>query len=481
MPAAVTCQVNRLTTRSAAGAPELRPQGGVVQQPADGPGQRTRIVRRDEQPRLPVVAHDFGQRAASGGHHGDATGHRFDRRQREALVERGHHGNLRFAIETSQRIVADAADAVHGVRQSQAHDGPINPAALIRPPDHGQLNVALGAQLGDGFEERHQTLHRDVATRGHHDAPRLGRHVLERTEHRVVDPDRHHGHALRGHTHLRGDVVPRVLRHRQHGGQCPRHPDLHAEEPEPSASGETLPGVGCMGQGELAVDRDGMVQRRQQGPAVFDHSEHCVAQALIVVHDVEFVTAFSQQLTNSQRIGQRLSESRRAHDGEFSQVLTRVEFAGMGHPERIGVAVEIETGHRGETHTLVQLRPRGAREDLHGMTECDQLTGQVAGIDPLAPAARVPPVGEEGDASPPWSRWCGRDPGGHLDVARALPGFLGFDPLLAGGLRQRMSRLDPAWPHSLPEPPSSSANGALETASLRSHPSPNQPSTVSST
>ena len=244
-----------------------------------------------QQARLPVGAHDFGQRAAGRGHDGDAAGHRLDGRQREALVERGHDRHLGLAVEAGQLVVADAADAVHGVGQSEAGDGLVDPATFVGTADDGQLDVALGAQLGHRLEQRHQALHRDVAARRDHDAPRHRGDVVEGAEHRVVDPDRHHRHPLRRHAHLRGDVPARVLRHRDHGRERTRHPYLHAEESEPAARGEALPRVRRVRKGQLAVDRDGVVQRRQQRPAVLDHAQHAVAQALVVVHDVELVAA----------------------------------------------------------------------------------------------------------------------------------------------------------------------------------------------
>ena len=109
-------------------------------------------------------------------------------------------------------------------------------------------------------------------------------------EDRVVHSHRHHRHALGPDLHLRGDVLPGVLRHGHDGGQRPRHPDLHAEEPEPAPLREPLPGTGRVGQGELPVHRDGVVQGGEQGPPVLDQAEHPVAEALVVVHDVEVRT-----------------------------------------------------------------------------------------------------------------------------------------------------------------------------------------------
>ena len=81
-------------------------------------------------------------------------------------------------------------------------------------------------------------------------------------------------------------------------------------------------------------------------------------------------------------------------------------------------------------------------EHLDRVTQGDQLTGQVAGVDALSTATGVPSVDEEGDPQTPWSGRRGGNRGRKLNVARALPGFLCLNPLLARRFRQRMSRLD---------------------------------------
>ena len=130
MPAAVTCQVKRLTTRSRPAAPSGARSAGSSSSRAMAAGQRAGVVRRHQQAGLAVGAHDLGQRAAGGRHHGHAAGHGLDGRQREALVQRGHHGHLGLAVEPGQLVVADAADALHRVGQAQPGDGPVDPAAL---------------------------------------------------------------------------------------------------------------------------------------------------------------------------------------------------------------------------------------------------------------------------------------------------------------------------------------------------------------
>src|SRR6516164_4715956 len=126
----------------------------------------------------------------------------------------------------------------------------------------------------------------------------------------------------------------------------------------------------------------------------------------------------------------------------------------MRDPEGIGIPVEVEAGDGREAHTRVELGPRRPGEDLDRVTQCHELAGQVTGVHALAATARVPPIGEVRDAPAPATRWGRGNRGGHLKVARPLPGLFGLDPLLAGSLRQWLSRLDP-WRHSLPERPGS--------------------------
>ena len=85
------------------------------------------------------------------------------------------------------------------------------------------------------------------------------------------------------------------------------------------------------------------------------------------------------------------------------------ELAEPGDPEGIGLAVEVEAGHRGEADALVHIGPGLAGEHLDRVAESDQLTGEVAGVDTLTAAAWVAPIDEEGDAQPAGRRGAGSD------------------------------------------------------------------------
>jgi hypothetical protein len=74
------------------------------------------------------------------------------------------------------------------------------------------------------------------------------------------------------------------------------------------------------------------------------------------MHEVEISAAPGEQLACAQREGARLGKSRRAHDPELEKVCQGLEFLESRNPERIRLAVQIEAGHRNETHPVLQLR-----------------------------------------------------------------------------------------------------------------------------
>ena len=280
-------------------------------------------------------------------------------------------------------------------------DGARHPPALGGPADHDQLDLALGAQLGQRLEQRDEALHGDVARGRHHDPPRDPGPVGPGPEDGVVDAHGHDGHAGQVDPHLGGDVALGRLRHRHDARQLLGHPHLHAQEPEPASLGEAAVGVLGVGERQHPVDGDGVVQGGEQRPAVLDHPEQARSQALVVVDDVEVAAPCRQQPPGPQREGPGLGEPGRAHDGELEQVDRRVELAGVRDPEGVGVPVQVEARDGGEAHPVVEHGPRLAGEDLDRVAQPDQLPRQVAGVDALATAAGVAPVDEVGDPQAP--------------------------------------------------------------------------------
>ena len=151
------------------------------------------------------------------------------------------------------------------------------------------------------------------------------------------------------------------------------------QEAEPPPGGEALPGVGGVVEGQLAVDGDRVVQRGEQRPPVLDHAEHARAEALVVVDEVEVAPARGQQPRARREYGQG-SPKPAVHMTANSRASRRsVNSRGCGHPERVGVAVEVEAGHRGEAHAGVQRRARVAGEDLHRVAQRRPVPGSGGG------------------------------------------------------------------------------------------------------
>ena len=84
------------------------------------------VARRHEQGGLVVGADDLGQRAAGGGDERHAARHGLDGRQREALVERRHDGQLGLAVQLVDPLVGDAGDELDAVLEAE-------PARSSRP------------------------------------------------------------------------------------------------------------------------------------------------------------------------------------------------------------------------------------------------------------------------------------------------------------------------------------------------------------
>src|SRR6202044_1480878 len=116
------------------------------------------------------------------------------------------------------------------------------------------------------------------------------------------------------------------------------------------------------------------------------------------------------------------------------------ELAPGRNAERVGLAVEIEAADGRESHSLVEIRPGRPGEHLDGVPQCHQLAGQVTGVDALSTATGVTSIDQKSDTQTPRSGWCSRNRGRQLNVARALPGLLRLNPLLARRFRQRISR-----------------------------------------
>src|SRR6478752_7376880 len=82
----------------------------------------------------------------------------------------------------------------------------------------------------------------------------------------------------------------------------------------------------------------------------------------------------------------------------ISRAMRELKVLGSGHPERVGLAVEVEARHLGEHDPLVEVGVGLAGEHLHLVPEPDELAAEVADVDALTAAVRLAAVGQHGDA-----------------------------------------------------------------------------------
>ena len=102
-----------------------------------------------------------------------------------------------------------------------------------------------------------------------------------------------------------------------------------------------------VGEGQLAVDGDRVVQRREQRPAVLEQPEQARPEALVVVDEVELAAPGGQQPCGPAARRSRGSGNPAVHmTRELEQVVGRLELARVRDPERVGVAVEVEARAR---------------------------------------------------------------------------------------------------------------------------------------
>ena len=155
-----------------------------------------------------------------------------------------------------------------------------------------------------------------------------------------------------------------------------------------------------MGEIELTVHRDGVMNRAEQRPTVGHDSEQATAERLVVVHDVEIGPAAGEQLAGPQREGPGLGEAGGAHDPELEGVGGCLELRELRHAERVRLPVQVEARHRRELDPLGQLRVRLPGEHRHLVAEPCQLVREMPGVDTLAATTWIAPVDEIRDAKP---------------------------------------------------------------------------------
>jgi hypothetical protein len=124
-------------------------------------------------------------------------------------------------------------------------------------------------------------------------------------------------------------------------------------------------------EGDTAIDRDRMMEGLEDGPTVSSKGGDTGGDALIVVNKVELFSATPKRAPDPHCEGPRFRKAPREHSEGFNPVRPVAKFPGGGKAKGIGLAIEIEPENGSEPHALVEERPGGTREYLHGVAEGD--------------------------------------------------------------------------------------------------------------
>ena len=245
---------------------EARARIRVVKQRGDRRGQSLSARRRHDHPR---VADDFGQGAAVGRHHRHAAGHGFARRQPKTLVDRGHHGNRRRGVVTHEFAGANARHEAHPLAKIQLLQQALGLAAGARFTDHQQFEIGvLVEQAMIGLDEIAQAFERRIRGRGRHKPPRAPRDVGAGAKHRRIDTVVDQAGMRRGSAEVRGDVLPRTLRHGDDMAQAAHDASLHAQKAVPATHREALGERARGAQRNTQIVGNRVVHRGHQGKAL---------------------------------------------------------------------------------------------------------------------------------------------------------------------------------------------------------------------
>lgn len=151
-------------------------------------------------------------------------------------------------------------------------------------------------------------------------------------------------------------------------------------------------------QVEPPVDGDGVVDGGdQRGAEGAGAAEQAVAEGLVVVDDIELVAAGGEVAPGPQREGQRLGEAAGPHRADLKGVDPVPVLAALRRTERVRLAVEVQAGQLGQGHPVVDDGVGLGADDLDGVAEAGEFAREVAYIDALSAAERVPLIREHRD------------------------------------------------------------------------------------
>ena len=191
------------------------------------------------------------------------------------------------------------------------------------------------------------------------------------------------------------DVVVGVLGHGDDPAQPRRHPGLHLGERVPAGLAHPGPaGLGVLHL-EAAVHGDGVVDGAQHRQARALHGQQAVAQALVVLHQVELAAPPAQVVPGPHGEGQGFGERAGGERGDLHPVPAVLELPHPGHPHGEVVVVDVQAGQLDQRDPGVEHGVRLAGQDLDVVAEVHQGLGQMPRVDALAPDVGLAPVGED--------------------------------------------------------------------------------------
>ena len=218
------------------------------------------------------------------------------------------------------------------------------------------------------------------------------------------------------------DVVEAVLRHRDDAAQALGDPSLHLGEGVPPRLCVSLVAGFGVFHLDAAVHRDRVVDRAQDREAGALDAEQPVAEALVVLYQVELGDPGLQVIPGSQREGERFGERAHAERSDLSGVHPRLELPETRHPHGEVVVVDVEARQLHERDAFVEDRVRLTRQHLDVVTEVGEGFGEVTGVDALPPDMRFSAIGQVGDAERVVRPRC--SPGDRSAICAALHSFI---------------------------------------------------------
>jgi hypothetical protein len=171
---------------------------------------------------------------------------------------------------------------------------------------------------------------------------------------------------------------------------------LHLHEAVPATDAALLALLGLVLHLERTVSCDGVMQRDDRGQDLLD-AEDAVAQALVVVDEVELALALLEHVEDPDAEAERLAERALQVREHLGSIALALDLPVAGEAAGIVVVPEIETGQLVQRHPLVEHGVGLPAEDLDGVPQIHQCLGEVACVHALTTHVGLAAVGEVGD------------------------------------------------------------------------------------